>query len=54
MAARTLTTDDLRWLVCPVCHKSLRLLADNVQCLGCGRRYPVLDGIPILLRDRAL
>jgi uncharacterized protein YbaR (Trm112 family) len=28
---------------------------DNViSCKGCGRRYPVVNGIPVLLADRAL
>jgi uncharacterized protein YbaR (Trm112 family) len=44
-------------LVCPVpeCRKPLTLAADesSLQCTGCGRVYPVRDGIPILLADQA-
>jgi uncharacterized protein len=44
-------------LVCPVpeCRKPLRLAADegSLACTGCGRIYPVRDGIPILLIDQA-
>jgi uncharacterized protein YbaR (Trm112 family) len=44
-------------LVCPVpeCRKPLTLAADesSLQCTGCGRVYPVRDGIPILLIDQA-
>jgi uncharacterized protein len=44
-------------LVCPVpeCRKPLTLAADEsfLQCTGCGRVYPITDGIPILLADRA-
>ena len=44
-------------LVCPVpeCRKPLTLSADekSLACTGCGRVYPVRDGIPILLIDQA-
>lgn len=44
-------------LVCPVpeCRKRLTLAADESQfrCTGCGRIYPVRDGIPVLLVDQA-
>lgn len=44
-------------LVCPVpeCRKSLTLAPDesSLQCTGCGRVYPVRDGIPVLLIDQA-
>jgi uncharacterized protein YbaR (Trm112 family) len=44
----------LRWLVCPVCRAELRVEDGAIGCLGCRRRYPVVDGIPILLADRAI
>ena len=44
-------------LVCPVpeCRKPLTLAADEqaLKCTGCGRVYPVRDGIPILLIEQA-
>jgi uncharacterized protein len=44
-------------LVCPVreCRETLALAADesSLRCTGCGRVYPVRDGIPILLADQA-
>jgi len=43
----------LELLVCPVCHGALALGADAVDCLACGLRYPVEDGLPILLAGRA-
>jgi len=47
------TPDTLRWLVCPVCHQSLALDPPTVRCTGCGRRYPIVDSIPVLLPGRA-
>jgi uncharacterized protein YbaR (Trm112 family) len=42
-------------LVCPVCLGRL-ILAESgilIACGGCGRIYPVVDGLPILLAERA-
>jgi uncharacterized protein YbaR (Trm112 family) len=50
----TLTLQDLRSLVCPVCHAGLQLEAQSIACSGCSRHYPVVDGIPVLLVDRAI
>jgi uncharacterized protein YbaR (Trm112 family) len=54
MSAQSLTTEDLRWIVCPVCHKSLQLETAVIRCQGCGRCYPIVDSIPVLLADRAV
>ena len=54
MNTQSLTTEDLRRIVCPVCHQSLQLEAAAIQCQGCGRRYPIVDGIPVLLADRTI
>jgi uncharacterized protein YbaR (Trm112 family) len=56
----------LELIVCPVCHARLSLpevsledeasLVDKaplVACTGCGRRYPIEDGIPVLLEARS-
>jgi hypothetical protein len=40
-------------IVCPVCFASLTSSANQVRCNGCGRVYPVIDGLPVLLPDRA-
>ncbi len=38
-------------LVCPVDHHPLRDEDDILVCTGCNRRYPVIDGIPVMLVD---
>jgi uncharacterized protein len=43
----------LALLACPVCHGSLSAEAGRIRCSECRRIYPVQDGIPILLADRA-
>jgi uncharacterized protein YbaR (Trm112 family) len=43
----------LALLACPVCHGALYAAGSEVRCAQCARRYPVEDGIPILLADRA-
>ncbi len=40
-------------LACPVCLDALRLEGDRMVCTGCGRAYPVVDGIPVLITERA-
>lgn len=42
-------------LVCPVDKADLTEdeEASRLECTECGRRYPVEDGIPIMLVDRA-
>jgi uncharacterized protein YbaR (Trm112 family) len=48
------TAAHLGLLVCPVCHASLTMQADGIECVGCGRVYPVVDGLPVLLAERAV
>jgi uncharacterized protein len=44
----------LRLLACPACHAGLALLdVETVLCTGCGRRYPIRDGLPVLLVSAA-
>lgn len=40
-------------LACPACKADVRLEADKIVCVKCGRRYPVRDGIPVMLIDEA-
>jgi uncharacterized protein YbaR (Trm112 family) len=40
-------------LACPVCKAPLRLEEQTLVCTKTHVRYPVEEGIPILLADRA-
>jgi len=39
-------------IACPVCFAPL-VFSAVVECSGCGRSYPVVDGIPVLIAERA-
>ena len=41
-------------VVCPVCFAALRFEAATVVCTGCARTYPIVDGIPVLIAQRAI
>lgn len=43
-------------LACPVCEERppLREEGDFLVCTVCGRKYPVVDGIPHLLPEEAM
>jgi len=43
----------LEILVCPECKKDIRLEDDWLICDDCRLKYPVRDGIPIMLTDEA-
>ncbi|MBS1822879.1 MAG: Trm112 family protein [Acidobacteria bacterium] len=53
MVELTKALRELERLVCPVCRAKLRAGDGSVVCTGCSRRYPIVDGIPVLLVDRA-
>jgi hypothetical protein len=53
MSIKPLRPEDLRWIACPACHQPLELHPESVHCTGCLRRYPVVDGIPVLLSERS-
>jgi uncharacterized protein YbaR (Trm112 family) len=50
----------LEILCCPAdqdggpCHGDLEERAQGLRCRKCGRLYPLEDGIPVLLPERAL
>jgi uncharacterized protein YbaR (Trm112 family) len=45
----------LEILVCPACHGEIHVVGEGsgLECRGCGRVYPVRDGIPVMLIDEA-
>ena len=40
-------------LACPACKSDVQLQEDRIVCMQCGRKYPVKDGIPVMLVDEA-
>jgi uncharacterized protein len=40
-------------LACPACYGELRLEGARLRCLTCSRSYPIVDGIPVMIIDRA-
>ncbi len=53
-----ITQAQLDLLVCPVCHAPLLLVPEAlaegaIDCTSCGRRYPIVDGLPVLIAERA-
>lgn len=43
----------LKILACPACKGEVKLQDDKIVCLSCKRRYPIRDGIPVMLIDEA-
>jgi hypothetical protein len=47
-------------LCCPAeyagqpCHGDLTEVPDGLRCGKCGLRYPIEDGIPVMLQDQAI
>ena len=43
----------LEILACPACKTEVKLEGDRLVCVQCGRRYPIRDGIPVMLIEEA-
>lgn len=43
----------LNILACPACKADVKLQEQKIVCTKCGRRYPIKDGIPVMLIDEA-
>jgi uncharacterized protein YbaR (Trm112 family) len=41
-------------LACPIGKADLKLEGDFLVCARCGVKYPIKDGIPVLLIDEAI
>ncbi len=45
--------DLLNILACPACKTAVKLDGERIMCSRCGRRYPIRDGIPVMLVEEA-
>ena len=43
----------LEILACPACRGDVAFKENKIVCAQCGRKYPIRDGIPIMLVDQA-
>ena len=43
----------LSLLACPACKTKVTLDGARLACTQCGRRYPIRDGIPVMLVEEA-
>lgn len=45
----------LKILACPACKAEVKLIGERLVCQNsqCGLRYPIRDGIPVMLIDEA-
>ena len=43
----------LKIMCCPACHGDVIEQESKIACLKCGRKYPIRDGIPVMLLDEA-
>ena len=43
----------LNILACPACQGDVEFKDGKIVCRSCGKKYPVKDGIPIMLVDQA-
>ena len=43
----------LAQLACPACYGELRFEGARLRCMACSRVYPIVDGIPVLIVERA-
>lgn len=43
----------LEILACPLCKADVELREEKIVCVKCARRYPIENGIPIMLVEEA-
>lgn len=43
----------LEILACPACKAGVKLENEKIVCTQCKKKYPIKDGIPIMLIDEA-
>ncbi len=40
-------------LACPDCKGPVEELGEKIVCKKCGRKYPIRDGVPVMLIDES-
>mgnify|MGYP001613972512 CR=1 FL=1 len=40
-------------LACPACKTAVTVDGERLVCVQCGRRYPIREGIPVMLIEEA-
>ena len=40
-------------LACPDCKSDIELKENKIVCKKCGKKYPIRNGIPVMLIDEA-
>ena len=43
----------LEILACPACKTEVKQEGERLVCVKCGRRFPIRDGIPVMLLEEA-
>jgi len=43
----------IKALACPACKGDVKVEEKEVICLKCNKRYPIENGVPVLLVSRA-
>ena len=43
----------LEILACPACKSDVRMEESKIICTECDRRYPIREGIPVMLVEEA-
>jgi uncharacterized protein len=43
----------LKILACPKCKGEVKLDKDKITCKECGLKYPIKDGIPVMIIEEA-
>jgi hypothetical protein len=51
MPSELVSKELLEILACPVCKADVKPRRNELVCVKCKRRYPVIDGIPHMLPD---
>ncbi|HVZ79588.1 MAG TPA: Trm112 family protein [bacterium] len=48
-----ISSELLNILICPACGSAVREKDNAIECTACHNRYPVENGIPVMLVDHA-